>query len=265
MKSDHGNTYERKFHHGVNSTIPFQMIRSASSSAGCCVRTDDDKGFTMSSQFMFRHLSRFAFLRILVLAPSTNAWRPVRSLITIALGVLITSLAWGQTTVTGPLPGGVTNTSLSRPLGHDHKLRASLRVGSILQLHQVVLRQAYEQHHAITLFVFDYATGTASRIVLDGSRQKVLREQKLPGRPQSSRKEFQQALEIVRRDRKLGHFITEGAVPEGGFIVDGPPDYPSQDRYIQVRLLSPDRHSLLRLVLVDLTLGVAASDSAWYE
>lgn len=129
----------------------------------------------------------------------------------------------------------------------------------------VVLRQAYEQDRATTLIVFDYATGIASRIVLDGSSQKVLREQKLPGRPQSSQKEFQEAIEIIRQDHKLSHFISGGAVPEGGFIVDGPSGYPSQDRYIQIRLLSLDRRSLLRLVLVDLTLGVAASDSAWYE
>ena len=214
---------------------------------------------------MFINQVRFASRRTLARLPGSNAWHQVRALITVALGVLITSLAWAQTTGTGPLSGNVTNTSLSRQSGYGSELRASLRIGSSLQVHQVVLRQAYEQHHAVTLFVFDYATGTASRIVLDGTRQKVLRQQKLPGRPQSSRKEFQEAIEIVHRDRKLGHFVTNGAVPEGGFIVDGPPDYPSQDRYIQVRLLSPDRRSLLRLVLVDLTLGVAASDSAWYE
>lgn len=187
-----------------------------------------------------------------------------RGLITV-LGLLITAFAWGQTSGVGLISGSVTNTSPSRQSGYDRELQASFRVGSNLQPHQVVLRQAYEQDHAITLIVFNYATGTASRIVLDGSSRKVLREQTLPGRPQSSRKEFREAIEIVRRDRKLGHFITSGAVPEGGFIVDGPAGHPSQDRYIQVRLLSPDRRSLLRLVLVDLTLGVAASDRAWYE
>jgi len=219
----------------------------------------------MNSQPMFSNPIRFAPQGARVQPPTTNAWHQARGLITVALGVLITPFAWGQTCGIGPISGSVTNTSLSRQSGCDRELRASFRLGSNLQMDQVVLRQAYEQDRAITLIVFDYATGTASRIVLDGSSQKVLREQILPGRPQSSRKEFREAIEIVSRDRKLGHFITSGAVPEGGFIVDGPSGYPSQDRYIQIRLLSPDRRSLLRLVLVDLTLGVAASDRAWYE
>lgn len=200
-------------------------------------------------------------------SPACDHQRPHQALglITVALGVLISAFAWGQTSGIGLISGSVTNTSLSRQSGYDRELRASFRVGGNLQPHQVVLRQAYEQDRAITLIVFDYATGTASRIVLDGSSRKVLRERILPGRPQSSRKEFREAIEIISRDRKLGHFITNGAVPEGGFIVDGPSGHPSQDRYIQIRLLSPDRRSLLRLVLVDLTLGVAASDRAWYE
>jgi hypothetical protein len=219
----------------------------------------------MNSQPMFGNPIRFASQGALVQTPTTNAWHQARGLITVALGVLITPFAWGQTCGIGPISGSVTNASLSRQSRCDRELRASLRFGSNLPMHQVVLRQAYELDRTIALIVFDYATGTASRIVLDGSSRKVLREQILPGRPQSSRKEFREAIEIVSRDRKLGHFITSGAVPEGGFIVDGPSGHPSQDRYIQVRLLSPDRRSLLRLVLVDLTLGVAASDRAWYE
>jgi hypothetical protein len=219
----------------------------------------------MNSQPLFSNPIRFASQGALVQPPTTNAWHQARGLITVALGVLITPFAWGQTCGIGPISGSVTNTSLSRQSRYDHELRESYRFGSSLQMHRDVLRRVYEQDRAITLIVFDYATGTASRIVLDSSRRKVLREQKLPGRPQSSRKEFQEAIEIISRDQKLGHFITSGAVPEGGFIVDGPSGYPSQDRYIQIRLLSPDRRSLLRLVLVDLTLGVAASDRAWYE
>jgi hypothetical protein len=219
----------------------------------------------MNGQVMFRNQIRFASQGARVQPPTTNAWHQARGLITVALGVLITPFAWGQTGGIAPISGSVTNTNLSRQSGYDRELRASFRFGSSLPMHQVVLRQAYEQDRAITLIVFDYATGTASRIVLDGSSRKVLREQTLPGRPQSSRKEFREAIEIISRDRNLGHFITSGAVPEGGFIVDGPSGHPSQDRYIQIRLLSPDRRSLLRLVLVDLTLGVAASDRPWYE
>jgi hypothetical protein len=112
---------------------------------------------------------------------------------------------------------------------------------------------------------FNYATGQASRVVVDESSKKVLREQKFPGRPQSSRQEFEEAVRIIRRDPNLAGLMAGGAVPEGGFIVDGPSGHPSNDRYIQIRLLSPDRRSLLRVTLVDLTVGTVASARDSFE
>lgn len=194
-----------------------------------------------------------------------TAWHQLGNLITMVLAVLIMPFAWGQTCGFHASSASVKNTCLLRQFAQDHPLCESNQFPKNLQVHQIVLRQAYERDCAITLIIFDYATGTASRIVLDASRRKLLREQTLPGRPQSSPKEFQKAIEIISRERKLSHFLTSGAVPEGGFIVDGPPDYPSQDRYIQIRLLSADRRSLLRLVLVDLTRGAVVSDRPWYE
>src|SRR6185436_14066721 len=105
---------------------------------------------------------------------------------------------------------------------------------------------------------FDYTIGVASRIVVDEVSGRVLHEQKLPGRPQGSSEEFREAIRIIGKDQKLGGYILQGAVPEGGFIVDGPPDHPSRDRYIQIRLLTSDRSSLLRVVVVDLTMSVVA-------
>jgi hypothetical protein len=127
------------------------------------------------------------------------------------------------------------------------------------------LRQMKGPNHTMTSIEFNYNTGTASRIVTEEGSGKILSEERLPGRPQSSREEFKEAVEIIGRDRKPAAFIKDGAVAEGGFIVDGPSDHPSQDRYIQIRLLTPDRGSLLRVVLVDLTKGVVASERTNFE
>ncbi len=120
------------------------------------------------------------------------------------------------------------------------------------------LREIRNSNHTITVIAFDYSTGVASRIVTD-EKGKLLHRQQLRGRPQSSREEFQEAVKIIRGNPPLAGLMAGGAIPEGGFIVDGPPDHPMRDRYIQIRLLTPDRSSLLRVILVDLTAGAVAS------
>src|ERR1022692_4964205 len=89
-----------------------------------------------------------------------------------------------------------------------------------------ILRQVRRPDHTITTIRFDYASGTASRVVMDERSGKVLRVQKYPGRPQSSRQEFQEAVSIIGRDSALASLVAGGAVPEGGFIVDGPSGHP---------------------------------------
>jgi len=128
-----------------------------------------------------------------------------------------------------------------------------------------VLRQVKGPNHTATMVRVNYATGTACRVVVDESSKTVLREQQFPGRPQSSRQEFKEAVRIIGQDPSLAGFIANGAVPEGGFIVDGPSGHPPNDRYIQIRLLSPDRSTLLRVTLVDLTAEVVASARTSFE
>ena len=127
------------------------------------------------------------------------------------------------------------------------------------------LRQVRESDHTVSIIRFDYTTGTASRIVMDEISGKPLYEQQLSGRPQSSREEFNEAVGIISRDPGLADFIRGRAVTEGGFIMDGPRGHPSQDRYIQIRLLTPDRGSLLRVVLVDLTRRMVVSATTSFE
>jgi hypothetical protein len=122
-----------------------------------------------------------------------------------------------------------------------------------------ILRQVRMPDHTIMAIRFDHASGTASRVMMDEASGKVLQQQTYAGRPQSSSQEFQDALCIIGSHSALRGLVAEGAVAEGGFIVDGPSGQPASHRYIQIRLLSPDRQQLLRVTLVDLTARVVAS------
>lgn len=127
------------------------------------------------------------------------------------------------------------------------------------------LRQVRMPDHTTSIIRFDHASGTASRVVLDESSGKVLHQQTYAGRPQSSVWEFQQAVSVIACDPILGRLVADGAVAEGGFIVDGPPDRPAHHRYIQIRLLAPDRRDLLRIAVVDLTQQAVASAQSSFE
>jgi hypothetical protein len=140
-------------------------------------------------------------------------------------------------------------------------LAGSLRADESIQ----ILRQVRMPDRTIVVIRFDHARGTASRLVLDEASGEVFQEQTYAGRPQSSWGEFQDAVCIIGRDATLARLLAEGAVAEGGFIVDGPAGHPVSHRYIQIRLLSPDRRSLLRVALVDLTERTVASARSSFE
>jgi hypothetical protein len=128
-----------------------------------------------------------------------------------------------------------------------------------------ILRQVRMPDHTIIAIRFDHASGIASRVVIDEESGKVVQEQPYPGRPQSSWQEFHDAVCIIGGHSALGRLIAEGAIAEGGFIVDGPSGHPASHRYIQIRLLSPDRQQLLQVALVDLTGHVVASARNSFE
>ncbi|MHB8272575.1 hypothetical protein [Bradyrhizobium sp.] len=128
-----------------------------------------------------------------------------------------------------------------------------------------ILRQVRVPDHTIIAIRFDHASGTASRVVMDEASGKVLHEHTYAGRPQSSSQEFQDAVCIIGSHSGLRSLIAAGAVAEGGFIVDGPSGHPASHRYIQIRLLSPDRQHLLQVALIDLTARMVASARSSFE
>jgi hypothetical protein len=128
-----------------------------------------------------------------------------------------------------------------------------------------ILRKVQRPDRTVDTIEFDYARGTASRVVSDQTSGKVLESRGYPGRPQSSAQEFQDAVSVIGRDSALASLVAGGVAWEGGFIVDGPSGHPAVDRYIQIRLLSLDRENLLRVVLVDLTQRVVASATNSFE
>jgi hypothetical protein len=122
-----------------------------------------------------------------------------------------------------------------------------------------------------TFVLFDHTTGEARRVEVDASTGEITSDVPLPGHPQSSREEVSDAIEIMRGDVEIARLLDDGAVVDGGFIVDDPepdrarqatPDQtetPARHRLIQLKVLSRDRFTLLRSVVVDLTDSVIAS------
>ena len=108
-----------------------------------------------------------------------------------------------------------------------------------------------------TVVLFDHTALETRRVTVDADRAELLAIELVRGRPQSSREEFAEAVEIVRRDRDLARFLDQGGVVDGGFIVDDPAG--SRRRMIQLKILTKNRLSLLRSITVDLTRSVIAS------
>lgn len=108
-----------------------------------------------------------------------------------------------------------------------------------------------------TVVLFDHTALEARRVSVDSATNRVLLNDLLPGRPQRSDRERDEAASIVARDPALARLIGAGAVLDGGFIVDDPRG--SRRRMIQMKLISGDRRTPLRTIVVDLTRGDIAA------
>lgn len=104
-----------------------------------------------------------------------------------------------------------------------------------------------------SVVVFNYSQGIATRLIMDSSNGDVLREERLSGRPQASEEELQEARQVIRTDPEHARILQGGGVIEGGFVVDGPKRQSSHNRFIQFQILTSNRQSLRRVVIVNLT------------
>lgn len=111
----------------------------------------------------------------------------------------------------------------------------------------------------VTIVLFDHTALEARRVLMDPATNQLLLNERLPGRPQRSDREFTEAVAIVRRDPALARLLATGGVLDGGFVVDDPRG--SRRRMIQMKLMNADRRTLLRSIIVDLTAGEIASVS----
>jgi hypothetical protein len=111
----------------------------------------------------------------------------------------------------------------------------------------------------VTAVLFDHTALEARRITIDANSNGILSSERLPGAPQSSIEERGEAVAIVRRNAEFARLLDRGAVLDGGFIVADPAG--SRRRMIQLKLMSADRHTLLRSITVDLTRQEMAATS----
>jgi len=111
----------------------------------------------------------------------------------------------------------------------------------------------------VTVVLFDHTALEARRVVMDQATNRLLLNEILPGRPQRSDQELAEAISIVQRDPALARLLGDGGVLDGGFVIDDPRG--SRRRMIQIKLISGDRRTPLRTIVVDLTRGEIASTS----
>jgi hypothetical protein len=158
-----------------------------------------------------------------------------------------------------PLTAQARSDILQRVLAHPGVAQAvpGHRLAGIRVTAGSTTNPSGETKTIVTVVLFDHTALEARRVVIDAISNELLANDLLPGRPQSSREEVQEAVEIVRRDPDLARLLDQGGVLDGGFIVDDPVG--SRRRMIQLKLLTTDRQTLLRSITVDLTLRVIAS------
>jgi hypothetical protein len=104
----------------------------------------------------------------------------------------------------------------------------------------------------VTVILFDHTALETRRVSIDAVTNVLIADEVVSGHPQRSPEELEEASAIIRQDEALGQLLDQGAVLDGGFIVDDPVG--SRRRMIQFKLVSGDRRALLRTITIDLTL-----------
>ena len=98
----------------------------------------------------------------------------------------------------------------------------------------------------------NYGTGQTVRVRMAPDTGRVESVEPLPGRPQSSAEERQEAEEILKGAPEVTPLLSGNAVLRGGFVVDPPAGAPATGRYLEYHIVSPDGRSFVAEVVVDL-------------
>lgn len=99
--------------------------------------------------------------------------------------------------------------------------------------------------------VVNYGTGQAVRVRMAPDTGRVESVEPLPGRPQSSAEERQEAEGILKGASEVAPLLSGNAVLRGGFVVDPPAGAPT-GRYLEYHIVTPDGRSFVAEVVVDL-------------
>jgi hypothetical protein len=187
-------------------------------------------------------------------APLLACWRRVAAIAALAF-LIAAAPARGQATKSTPAALAENNRAdaMQRVLAHPeivaqargHRLVAIRSTGS------TTVDASGAARTILTVVLFDHTALEARRVAIDAETNQVLRNERLPGRPQSSQAEVGEAIAIIRRDAALARRLDGGAVLDGGFIVDDPAG--SLRRMLQFKMMTADRRSLIETVTVDLT------------
>lgn len=125
----------------------------------------------------------------------------------------------------------------------------------VLGIRRLPAEKSNREPASVSVLVFNYSKGSATRLIMDLSNGAVLREERLRGRPQPSEEELEEARLVIRSDADQARMLHTGSIIEGGFVVDAPKGQSIRDRCLLFQVLSSDRKRLERDVIVNLTTG----------
>ena len=100
--------------------------------------------------------------------------------------------------------------------------------------------------------VMNYGTGQAVRVRMAPDTGRVESVEPLPGRPQSSAEERQEAEAILKGAPDVAPLLSGNAILRGGFVVDAPAGAAATGRYLEYHIVTPDGRSFVAEVIVDL-------------
>lgn len=134
------------------------------------------------------------------------------------------------------------------------KLLQDERLRSVVGERPRVLRVTCEEvekdstRSVAVAYVVGYETGVAAVVTFDSADLRALDVRRMPGRPQSSVEEREEARALIRESVR----VPEGHAIEGGFVVDPPRGGPP-GRYLHFLIAPRARHVPKQEVIVDLT------------